>query len=796
MPEDCDVTDAADQRSAETWRLEPAIAASRRLERAAQWWQDLAKDGPVSADRAKTELPSDLRPTVVLAEVLKDGLDFRVVLAGDRVVRHSKSPLVGELASSRFGPAEESVVVSDLQLTHRDRQPVAGSVGYVGPNASIVGAVHLMLPLAGPDGEIVEILIVIDYLETPKSEMKSAYRRAAGATGAWLATATLLGALVAASLWLYGLLTIRESERLAIQSDHLTGTLAATLDSIEGVVENIALLAGEGAPMTPERFARLAETLLEDHPAESALRAVALAPKILPKERPKFAQWMATATGTAIPPWPESDEPLGFPLLFIWPDPFTNWLLGHDFWTHPARRAAAMRSLDTGRVKVAEPMIVPDEENLGNPPEVISVLVKAIDGPVALGLADDVVRVDNAIIAFGLTLDALLESQLVGTAEGINMVVFDGGAVGESGPQVITDASAESILLAAAPDHVTSNMLMGDGKLSVIEFAGRRIGLWIEPETLLQRQLPEIVSGALLGIGLLLSGLLALYLRRISATRARIEGLARQRSEQIVELSRELRVKAHHARMADTARSRLLSTLSHELRTPLNGIMGFTELLQMRFDRLSESDRRRYLDTVAQSGDHMRQVIGRLLEVSQTVPSADSIVPEPVALETLSTWIASMSEPVARRYGVRVRLDLDGPDIDGLAVRADPLALRQAILNFVDNGLKFTASGGCVTVMAQRNQRGLLLTVADTGIGMSAARVAALEEPMAEGGSEPVNGSKGLGLGLSLSRGLLALMGFSTSIETTLGEGTRVIVQIPRAALIEPQATPKVANAR
>jgi cell cycle sensor histidine kinase DivJ len=154
-----------------------------------------------------------------------------------------------------------------------------------------------------------------------------------------------------------------------------------------------------------------------------------------------------------------------------------------------------------------------------------------------------------------------------------------------------------------------------------------------------------------------------------------------------------------------------------------------------------------------------------------------------------------MLGPVAERYGVALSVAMTGPGDAAPVVRADPVALRQALLNFVDNGLKFTPAGGRVQLSARRDGAGgVVLEVADSGVGMSAGRLAALEEPLAEGGAAPVNGATGLGLGLSLSRGLLALMGFTSRIESAVDAGTTVWVEIPAKALVA-AAAPSSATA-
>ena len=185
---------------------------------------------------------------------------------------------------------------------------------------------------------------------------------------------------------------------------------------------------------------------------------------------------------------------------------------------------------------------------------------------------------------------------------------------------------------------------------------------------------------------------------------------------------------------------------------------------------------------------HMQRVITRFLELSQDTPSAERLQFEWLPLKEFEAWLKATMTPVADGFGVTFSVALCTTEV--VALRADQVALRQAVLNFVDNGLKFTPRGGEVAVSFASEGDGWRLRVRDTGIGMKPERLAALEEPLTEGGGAPVHGSRGLGLGLTLSRSLLALLGFRLRLQSVPGAGTTIDVLIPADAVRRQAAGP------
>ncbi|HEY6259717.1 MAG TPA: PAS domain-containing sensor histidine kinase [Xanthobacteraceae bacterium] len=247
------------------------------------------------------------------------------------------------------------------------------------------------------------------------------------------------------------------------------------------------------------------------------------------------------------------------------------------------------------------------------------------------------------------------------------------------------------------------------------------------------------------------------------------------------------------AERANGAKSRFLATMSHELRTPLNAIIGFSEMLQeegaLRIDAKRRND---YAHLINESGHHLLAVVNDILDMSKIESGNFEIMPEPVAAERVIAECCELLGLRAREAGI----DLVVRMADGLPVIvADKRALHQIMLNLLCNAVKFSKSGGTVTV-ATRAESGhqtdqevgqeagqhaghLVITVEDNGVGIAAEDLTRVGEPFFQARSSYDRRHDGTGLGVSIVQGLLALHGGAMEIESRIGDGTRVTVRLP-----------------
>jgi cell cycle sensor histidine kinase DivJ len=231
------------------------------------------------------------------------------------------------------------------------------------------------------------------------------------------------------------------------------------------------------------------------------------------------------------------------------------------------------------------------------------------------------------------------------------------------------------------------------------------------------------------------------------------------------------------AERANAAKSGFLATMSHELRTPLNVIIGFSEMLlneeQLRIDA---ARRRDYARLINESGHHLLSVVNGILDMSKIETGEFEIMAEPFALGPVVNNCLSLLALKARDAAV----DLVAEVPDGLPeITADKRALKQILLNLLSNAIKFTNRDGRVTTSARVEGTAIAITVADNGIGISTDDLSRLGKPFFQARGSYDRPHEGTGLGLSIVKGLAALHGGGMSVESRIGEGTRVTVRLP-----------------
>jgi signal transduction histidine kinase len=250
-----------------------------------------------------------------------------------------------------------------------------------------------------------------------------------------------------------------------------------------------------------------------------------------------------------------------------------------------------------------------------------------------------------------------------------------------------------------------------------------------------------------------------------------------------VGLIRTLFEANEEAQSASRAKSVFLASMSHELRTPLNAIIGFSEIMRDElFGPLGSHPYREYAVLIHESAEHLLDVISDVLDASKaetgTLAIEEGIVDTGAVVRNCIGVVAgTMAEKT-----LSLTTDLD-PEVPRL--RADHGRVRQIILNLLLNAVKFTPPQGRVTLRVHRDaEGGLVLSVADTGIGMSQDDMATALEPFAQVDSSLTRRFPGTGLGLPLARALMRLHGGDLSLESRVGQGTTVTVRFPRERVL------------
>jgi two-component system, cell cycle sensor histidine kinase DivJ len=222
-------------------------------------------------------------------------------------------------------------------------------------------------------------------------------------------------------------------------------------------------------------------------------------------------------------------------------------------------------------------------------------------------------------------------------------------------------------------------------------------------------------------------------------------------------------------------RSRFMATMGHELRTPLNAIIGFSELLTSEKLEPNSGRRFEYARLINDSGQHLLAVVDGILDVSKMDTGNFEISPELFAPAPVIEDCANLLALKAKEAGVELKLRLD----QGLPeVTADRCAFNQIMINLISNAVKFTPSGGRVTVGARRDGPKLVMTIEDTGVGIGDVDLPRVGQAFFQARAARRH-QDGSGLGLSIVKGLVHLHDGEFEIKSRLGEGTRVTVRLP-----------------
>jgi signal transduction histidine kinase/ActR/RegA family two-component response regulator len=226
---------------------------------------------------------------------------------------------------------------------------------------------------------------------------------------------------------------------------------------------------------------------------------------------------------------------------------------------------------------------------------------------------------------------------------------------------------------------------------------------------------------------------------------------------------------------ADRAKSAFLAAMSHEIRTPLNGVIGMADLLAS--GPLSP-EQRDQAETIRRSGQALLAILNDILDWAKIEAGRLEVERLPVDARAAAADTFALYRSQVQTQ--EVTLALDWPETVPHRVLADPVRVRQVLLNLVSNALKFTSSG-TVTVAAAANDGHLAITVRDTGIGMDEVQRARLFQPFTQGDASMTRRFGGTGLGLAITSRLLAAMGGTIAVESTPGAGSTFTIGLPLA---------------
>ncbi len=256
------------------------------------------------------------------------------------------------------------------------------------------------------------------------------------------------------------------------------------------------------------------------------------------------------------------------------------------------------------------------------------------------------------------------------------------------------------------------------------------------------------------------------------------ERQAREAAESLLEQkSREVYLAQLHSEMANRTKSEFLANLSHELRTPLNGIIGFAEVLETGLSGPLNEQQTQYIGSILNAARRLNCVFNEMLEIAKLDLAAKQLSPEFLDLGILlPTCISPLAQrAIEKNLRFETATEQDLPE-----VWADPNALRKVFLNVIGNAIKFTPAEGSVTVHVGSRYTGhVLVTVADSGIGIPRSELCRVFTPFYQVHQGLSREFEGSGLGLTIAKTFAELQGGRITLESQEGEGTTVYVELP-----------------
>jgi signal transduction histidine kinase len=231
------------------------------------------------------------------------------------------------------------------------------------------------------------------------------------------------------------------------------------------------------------------------------------------------------------------------------------------------------------------------------------------------------------------------------------------------------------------------------------------------------------------------------------------------------------RVRAEEIRRRAEAKSLLIATMNHEARTPLNAILGFTELLGSgRQGELNEGQRR-YVANIDSAGRQLLSLVSDAIDLTRLETGTLVLSPVNFMVAPVLNDAVEQLEPLASAREVR----LTAACPPGLGVHADRGRLLQVLWSLTSNAIRFTPHGGTVSLSARANGKFTHIEVADSGPGIPADRLSRIYLEF----NAPAIPGEPAGIGLSLTRQLVALMGGRVSVRSRLGAGTTFSLELP-----------------
>ncbi len=228
------------------------------------------------------------------------------------------------------------------------------------------------------------------------------------------------------------------------------------------------------------------------------------------------------------------------------------------------------------------------------------------------------------------------------------------------------------------------------------------------------------------------------------------------------------------AEKANLAKSEFLSSMNHELRTPLNAVPGLAQLMKSEVPPPTPAQKLS-IDQITQAGQYLLQLINEMLELTMMESGQMTVSQESMSLKEVLRDCQAMIEPQAQSRGIRMTFPVNG---ESFLVRADPIRLKQILINLLSNSIKYNRPGGRVAVnCAVISKTRVRISVTDTGFGLSPTQLSYLFLPFNRLGQE-AGSEEGTGTGLVATKQLIEMMGGVIGVESCVGVGSLFWIEL------------------
>ncbi|WP_455208674.1 sensor histidine kinase [Kaarinaea lacus] len=262
----------------------------------------------------------------------------------------------------------------------------------------------------------------------------------------------------------------------------------------------------------------------------------------------------------------------------------------------------------------------------------------------------------------------------------------------------------------------------------------------------------------------------------VGALALAFKGMSDQLVDRLEELEYQIKER-DTARAANETKSAFLANVSHELRTPLNAIIGYSEMLLEEAVDNGNKENEIDLVKIRNSAKHLNSLIDDMLDLSKIEAGKMEVAPEELDIQSLIDDITASVEPLIERNSNTLTVNNYSKS---RKVVADPLRLKQVIFNLLSNSAKFT-SNGTIRISVITAYDSIVLTVSDTGIGMTNEQLAKVFDAFTQADLKTAQKYGGTGLGLAISKKLCEMMGGQLTAKSRIGKGSKFTVTMPAA---------------